>query len=45
MLSFGCEVDWRQLKKLRDDYRAKLISKGVVDGSSKMLKLLARRGL
>jgi hypothetical protein len=33
----------RQLKIRRDKYRAKLIAKGVVNGSRKMMTLMARK--
>ena len=33
------------LSRKRNEYRGKLIAKGVVNGSTKMLKLMHRKGL
>ena len=35
--------NWKQLEKRREDYRQKLIVKGVVDGGTKMLALMCRK--
>ncbi len=36
---------YRELVRKRKIYRNKLITKGVIDGSTKMRKLMARKGL
>ena len=36
---------YRELNRKRNAYRQKLIAKGVMDNSSKMLKLMCRKGL
>lgn len=45
MPSVGLQIDWRVIKKRRDEYRKALLEKGVVGGSTKMFELLARKGL
>ena len=34
--------NWREGKKRREAYRVKLIAKGVVDGGTKMMSLMAK---
>lgn len=48
MPSCGCSRDrkyYQQLAARRQAYREKLIAKGVMDGSNKMLTLMYRKGL
>ena len=35
--------NWREYAQKQEDYRRKLIKKGVVDGGSKMLTLMCRK--
>jgi hypothetical protein len=42
MPSCGSKRDWKAISRRREQYRQKLIIKGVVDGGSKMMKLLSR---
>lgn len=44
MMSDGSiETDWIALNVRREAYRQQLIKKGVIDGSNKMHKLMARK--
>jgi len=48
MPSCGCSKtaeDYQKLRDRRQAYREKLIAKGVMDGSNKMLTLMCRKGL
>lgn len=45
MPSCGFERDWKKTRFQREKYRQTLIAKGVLNGSSKMRKLMARKGL
>jgi hypothetical protein len=36
-------INWREYAQKQEDYRRKLIKKGVVDGGSKMLNLMCRK--
>ena len=37
------EGDWRELCEQRRKYKAKLIKKGVIDGTQKMMKLMIKK--
>ncbi len=49
MPSMGCYCNdvnyYENIKNRRAEYRKKLIAKGVMDGSLKMLELMIRKGL